>query len=199
MATPICRFRVSLSGWTGGPGVNTIYASGGLGTPPADFADTFAQGLGGAYQDLSTLLIDGLTVDIDSEVRVFEAVTGDLLQIVQIAPPDVLEGTGGQTSLSRATHIKLHFQTDQIVKKRMLRGGIYFGPIVGSAIDANGQIPLSVQSQVRSAWQNLTSSSGEDGLGVWHQPRKGQADGQFGWARNVSVMPQPAVLRSRRD
>lgn len=199
MATPICRFRVSLSNWTGGPGLNTIYGSGDLTIPPDEFANEFALGLGSAYQDVQTYMVDGVTVQVEREVSVFDAVSGQLMDVVNVNPPDAIEGSGGQTITSRATAVRLHFHTTTIVKKRMLRGGIYFGPASASVMDANGQVPLAVQQLFRSAFQNLVST-GNQGLGVWHQPATDTSnDGVFGWARNVSVMPRPAVLRSRRD
>jgi hypothetical protein len=93
--------------------------------------------------------------------------------------------------------MKLRFATATVVGNRRLRGGIYLGPIADFAITSTGAIQSAANAAVASAYQAMISGIGPR-LQVYHRP-VGGSGGVAGDVTGVTVMPLPAVLRSRRD
>jgi hypothetical protein len=199
-----------LSGWPGGPGVNTFWA---LGFEEGDANDatlnSFGQSLGAVYSALDDLMVRSITMSWDGTV--------DKLNVADAALLDRIGGldswsnqapvTTGNTS--RATQAKLQFKTDRLRGRRFLQGGIFYGPINGTALDGDGQIAGSPRQRLADAWGGLLDVVGLN-LAVYGQPTRPETppgpggppnngDGVAGYVQNVGVKRAPAVLRRRRD
>jgi len=198
MAANIYRFRVELAGWEGAPGVSTYFARWPA-VPVLENVQAFADGLRAAYQTMSGLLLTGSTATISNEVDVLDDATGQLQTKASVTPPAAVGGAGSGTALSRATMIKVRFQTDAVVNGRVLRGGNYVGPIASAIIDDTGHIRSTAIATVVSAYQGLLDIAGGR-LVIWHRPTPdAPASGTSGFVQTVSAWNKPAVLRSRRD
>jgi hypothetical protein len=96
----------------------------------------------------------------------------------------------------------MQFVTDRALRNRILRGGIYFGPIDDSAIDSQGGIVQAAQNTLAQSWAGLIDIQIVDQMRLCvysrPNPRKGY-EGVTGYVQQVNVMTVPAVLRSRRD
>jgi len=193
----VFRIKTVLSGFPGAPGVNTHYFTSGVSAVNADIQDAAAE-VHGAMNALKAYLVRDLTWNIDPEAYVYELDTG-VLDRVAVLDATGLNGVSTATvgSTSRASMIKLRFSTGTVVNNRRLRGGIYLGPISDFAITSTGAVNSAAAGAVATAYDAMISGTGPR-LQVWHRPVNG-AGGAAGDVTGVSVMPLPAVLRSRRD
>ena len=196
----IARFRVSLNGFQGAPGVNTFHALD-IGQGPTDqtAVDDFAAQLFSMYSDLHLNLPLSVTAAMVPEVDVFDVADGTLQERFTVGTPWSRPGADASSQTSRATHAKFRYKTDAIVGNRFLQGGIYFGPISDGPIQDDGTLSASFLTEVSDAHDGLLDVAGPLRLAIWAQPKQGQSDGAFGYVQSVSAMPVPAVLRSRRD
>jgi hypothetical protein len=193
----VFKYRVNLTGWSGAPGVNTFWASGPGDISAADIND-FGTELGQMYFGLRDILAPSVSATLDTTVSEYAEATGALVAVHSATTwTNSALGTG-TGNLSRAEMLKFQYVTDAIVGNRILRGGIYFGPINETAIDDNGAVLATVKTNVANAHDGLLDIVGPLRLGVWHQPRNG-AGGSFGHVQGVGVAAVPGILRSRRD
>jgi hypothetical protein len=193
----IFRIKTVLGGFPGSPGVNTHYFTAGL-TPVAIDLQEAANEVSGMMSAVKAYLVNGLTWSIDPEVHIYEIATGTLTSVAAIDATGLAGNSSAVAgSTSRASMIKVRFSTDTVVNNRRLRGGIYLGPISDAAVSTAGNISAACATAVASGYAALTSGVGPK-LQVWHRP-KNRAGGVAADVDLVSVMPVPAVLRSRRD
>lgn len=203
----VWRIQAELSGWSGGPGINTFHFTADPleNTNANDMADM----LHTMYTELIAGLIAGVTVNIIPVVRRFDDATGELLDVSSLSSraPIISPAATSSGNLSRATMAKLGFITDVILRNRVLRGGIYFGPINEVWLTEAGEIHPDTIAQIVDAFEGLIAPLEGAGLAVWSQPREVIGDdgepfdrpGKVGDVKSVLVASQPAVLRSRRD
>lgn len=206
MATYITRFRVPLSGWSGGPGVNTFFALNVEESMPDPAAvQAFAGLLEATYTGIKGLLQGGVTATAPTEADTFDVGTGALAARTPINDSWTVQSVISPEGLSRASMIKCRFRTDRIVasgvgeegRNRVLQGGIYIGPVSSGAIGSNGTVPQAAKDAISTAFDGLLDVAGLR-LAVWSQPKPGR-QGVSGYVQSVGTMPLPAVLRSRRD
>lgn len=196
----ILRFRVVLTGFAGAPGVNTFYGmTGDLPIVTAGNIGEFSDALHGLYETLNGNLATGVRATPELAVSEFEEGTGVLIQEHQLDVPAWTVTAGTATSRnSHATHAKFRYRTGVPVGQRLLKGGIYFGPLDASgAVDIDGAITSQFRDAAVQA-HNPFALIETLKLCVWHQPRNGTG-GVAHTVQTVDVMPVPAVLRSRRD
>lgn len=201
MAT-IYKVQFELNGWDGAPGINSWYCVETAG-PGADL-DDWCQLLASFYDNLKVYWAAGVSAAILPAIRGYDHASGDLV-FADSAPtiaPIVSTGSSSASDQSRASQLKLQFVTDKIRRNRLLRGGIFFGPINGNAIEGDGTVEPDVKTAVATAVEGLLDIAGDFRLVVWGQPidvGAGDDVGVFGHVQQVTVADKPAVLRSRRD
>lgn len=207
----IYRLRALLGGWTGGPGVTTFWLSKEAGADQESLSIAAAE-LANFYTAIDTLILGGVTMDVDPVVDELDPATGALLEAHPIVAPDSWLSTGGSSFTSRATQIVARLQTGGIVqhegppvRSRRLQGRHFHGPLASSALDANGQVTIAASDILTGAYQALLPAL-DNALCVWHRPVQVQKPGgpapTVGLAAPVTavtVMGRPGVLRSRRD
>lgn len=197
--TDIALFKVVIGGFIGAPGVNTL-AFRSTATLSGDFFAETGLLLESVYSDLMELGAPLVSWELDSAVRVVDDATGDLVGVGSVPSWRVVAaGQSGYGNLSRASQLKLRFNTSEIVRNRMLRGGIYFGPINENCFEDNGRINPGVPLMVAEAFGGVTDIAGDTQLAVWSRPDENGANGTSGLVDSVTCSLTPAVLRSRRD
>lgn len=191
--------QVRISGFTGGPGLNTwCFTSGDIATNQSH-VEAAATELRAFYQGMRSFYVNNQTADVIGESKVYDIANGAIKRIITFTPPAQVVGTDPSGGTSRASQAKVRLYTDTVVGRRFLAGGIYFGPISDSAMDVNGNIEASVGTAIQTGLDALISPGGPR-LQVWHRPKgKPPIGGAAGDVVAVGVMPVPAVLRSRRD
>lgn len=204
MAT-IARIQANLAGWTGGPGVSTFYWQFHEGEEIAD-AGQAATDLRGMYNALKDYIVSGVTINIEPTVDLVEHTTGELVGRFSITPPAGVAGSAGTSASNRATMLKTRFLTSQIRAGRLMRGGVFIGPIGSAAMDTSGQIPTTTINAVSAAFAPILAWP-DPGLLVWGRPipfdpgppMQDAREGAIGYVTSVSCAPRPGTLRSRRD
>lgn len=200
----VARFQFRLSGWQGGPGVNTFHALGlgGL-EPDGESLQDFASELRAMYETLKHYLANNLTVSMEPDVSLYDDATGSLVDVHTLTPPAQVIGTGLVATISRATMVKHRYRTDLVHNDRLVRGGVFFGPCGEPALAGDGSVSSACRAAIPGAYEGLLDIAGATRLAVWSQPVRVDGnvtdEGRAGYVQTVSSMPLPAVLRSRRD
>lgn len=194
----IFRFRVLLGGFSGAPGLNTLFV-GNPGTPnplPEGLQDA-ADLVGDAYNEVLSFLASGVTVNIEPVVTELVPETGEVVKEHSITSWAQKNATGTGDE-SRATQAKLRFRADEVINRQFLRGGNFIGPLSGNAMGQSGTLSPTAITQIGNMFNGLTDPLGDLMLVLWHRPVN-QTGGQAGVVKSVSCNPVPAVLRGRRD
>lgn len=198
----IYRTRITLTGWTGGPGLNTIHWSGGtiIGTPtPSNVAD-FHQELGNAWQVMGGYCADSWSFKVEPTIDILDVDTGNITGvIVSNAPaPTWTQGTAVVSKVARNTVFNIAYGTDVWNAGRRLRGRTFFGPLNAEALGEDGQILPSAITAVNGQFTAITSGLGPR-LAVYSRPSGGPNPGFYGDVVQVACRPKPGSLTSRRD
>ncbi len=192
----VYRAQIVLDGWTGGPGVNTLWFT--KGDPLGEDAETAQQiisELQTVYDQFMDRLAPGVTAEPLSLVDKIDEVSGSLLARYGVSTWK-LTSTTSAGQMSRATQAKMRFVTNVIWQGRVLQGGPFIGPLAENTLTNDGAIGATTGPALVAAWGTFLSGPGPR-LAVYSQPKDGQ--GRVGDVSSVAVKPRPAVLRSRRD
>lgn len=204
--TQVAQFRIALQGWVGGPGQNTIHAlSFEEGAPSQAALTEFGGILNTVYNNMKSIFVGQCSFSILPEVKILNVSDASLIAVRQI-PTWSLSTPVTTTKTSRATMAKLQFITDRVRGNRMLRGGVYFGPIDDDAIAGDGSLTSGAKTTLSTAWAGAIDVNVTDQmrLCVYGRPNPEASnpnarEGVTGYVQAVNVMSVPAVLRSRRD
>lgn len=190
------QFRINLSGWQGGPGMNTWYAIPSLlGDDEMTTAELSAvsSGLNVFYTAMRPYLIGGMAIQPDTEVKILDSATGELQGVTSL-PTFTVTASGSGNEESRATQIKLQILTNLIANGRRVRGGPFLGPASNFSLGADGQLTGTAITAVEGFLTDLLATAP---WGVWHRPKDG-AGGEFGVHVGGRVTKVPGTLRRRK-
>ena len=209
----IFRITAALTGFTGAPGVNSWYWSRAVGI--GDLSPTTVSLAANAmrqFYKLTELNYPGaVIITVEPFATVVESTDGSVKDLVSAEEaPEPVNGGGAGSQTSRATQMCLNLRTGLPVRRRLLRGRLFLGPLDNGAINDSGEIlPGSADGTV-TVYLNTIAALNDVSHMVWSQPvfaKRANADDPLvvkepGVAAPVSavdVKPLPAVLRSRRD
>lgn len=201
--TNIMRTRVELGGWTGAPGVSTIYwtmGTLGSGSPsPSDVANTH-QEIADMWQVFHGFCITGLTSSILPDVDVLDVASGDIIDVVTSDEGAINQttGSGNTNTLSRATMAVVALRTSDFFDGRRLQGRWFIGPLCANAFDTDGTLSTDAVDDMTAACVALTSGVGPR-LAVYSRPKGLGGTGRYGDVTAAIPRATPGVLRSRRD
>ena len=192
------RVRATLSGWAGGPGLNTWYFE----TPLQDAAAALrcvdyvhAQWAGG----LQGVLPDSVNLQVQGEVDVITAATGAITDTLSVTTPAVCNGTGGSAYAPPECACLLKLNTSTYVAGRRIQGRMFLSPLAAAVIGTDGQMDHTIAGGVDNAYADMTGRmDAGDTWVVWHRPKSG-AGGSAALITATSVPYKVAVLTSRRD
>lgn len=205
----VMRYRPVLTGWIGGPGINTWHAEATL-DATADNAQPLADAVRAAYQAMRQVYAAGVTINFPGEVTVHDEATGDLVDVHGVTSPDQVTAGGslGNSTLSRATQALVRLSTNEIRAGKRLAGAHFIGPLVTFYIGTNGQITTEGKGIIQAAYGGLVDVIGPN-LVVYGPKRKYRPatedlpelvalPGKKGRVVSVSVADVPGTLRSRK-
>lgn len=198
MTATVYRYKAALGGWQGAPGVTLWHIRFGIGTVTNEDVQNTGTQIRGFYQSLISYFLNGMTVQIEPDVDIFTDTTGEITG-TEVISQSVVTNAGSGNQLSRATMAVSRMVTDKYIGGRNLRGRHFLGPLATNALNTSGQLETAFKSAVVAAYDPLLDvASGR--VVIWHRPSSsGASDGDTGFVQNVSMMPAPGVLRSRRD
>jgi len=184
----IQRERVHWTGFTGAPGVNTLFY--GAGADPAPDLFTF-------FNAIKALLPTSVTVTYDFEGDTLDEATGALTGTWSGTTGASVSGT---TSALYAgpTGAVMILRTSTIVGKRRLLGRMFLVPLVTDAYQSDGTIATSALGTLQTAAAALHGSTSGSSMKVWHRPTPGH-NGSVAAVTSIVVSDLAAVLRSRRS
>jgi len=192
------RFRIALTGWNGGPGVNTLHFRN-EGILASEGLDEIADAIATTYTALKGLIVPGVSMLVQPNVDVIDDSTGTLVRAESISAIAPIAASGNTTKASRANMLLAQLHTDLITDGRRVQGRVFIGPMADQGSDTDGTVPAAVRLTVSSAFDGLLDVLGAR-LAVWHRPKpRAAANGDSGHVQSVTCMGKPAQLRSRRD
>jgi len=192
------RVRTVIDGWTGGPGLMTVYWRPGTGGgTTADATDCVARVRACLFATLLQFP-SPVTFAVQSQVDAIEDTTGALVGSFS-ATPVALVSAGGANSFAPTSSMYLvRLRTALVVNNRILRGRVFLGPILSTQVTSAGGISAGAQTSLNNAFTAmLTGGTTASFPVVWHRP--GTTVGTSGAIVAVSTWAQLGVLRSRRD
>lgn len=201
MADLLARVRVGLTGWPGGPGVNTLYFSPGTGLSwSLTNINGMVEEVHTAYGALSSFFAAPVKIDVSPEVEIIDTGTGKLQDIyTSDAVVTTISAPSSAQTMPYASAVLCRLSTDRFINGRRLQGRLFISPCALAAFDADGQVKDTWADNAEDAFVAMTTGVGPR-LAVWHRPTTPtSSDGDWGDVIRVIVPLKPAVLRSRRD
>jgi hypothetical protein len=184
--TTIDRLRVSWTGFSGGPGVSTFFA-------------TAAADLMGPLNDwlfsMANNIPPDVTLTIEPEVDQIEDTTGVLVDSAVITPGDARHGIGDAVYAAPVGLVS-NWLTSTVVDGHRLRGRTYVVPLSGTSFDSAGNLESDVHTSLAGASDTLVTAAGGSLL-VWHRPKHG-AGGVSAPVTSAFMPALAAILTSRR-
>lgn len=196
MGQNIARVRVTLSGWTGGPGLATYYYRPEVvdEVPLLAMCQAVADGVHDAFAGLLTMFPAFMNIQVNSPVDVLDSATGTLTDSFGITPPAAVVGTAGALAGPQAAMLCINFLTSTIVNGHRVRGRSFIGPLKAAG-DADGT-PTSTQlTQMDEFGDDLEVTPNHQV--IWHRP-VGGSGGQAVDVTSHVTSDRFAVLTSRR-
>lgn len=191
------RARATMTGWSGGPGVMTMYGVTS-GTENATTAQILTDRLHTASLQISGLFPTGWTMTGDTSVDTIDAATGNIT-----ANDAVTSWTRTGASSAGygplASGVVMGLITPFFIAGRRLKGRVFVSPLASEFTDTDGTPKSSVGTSINAfgaAWINAGATS--TFAVVWHRPRGG-AGGEAHVVTSTTYVDKFAVLRSRRD
>lgn len=194
----IHRMRVELSGFNGGPGVNTFYS---LDAPAA------MEHIQELYTNLAPGLPTLMHMQVVSAGDVINPVNGELTGGWVGDPQTEIIGADSAAYPAPAGAC-IRWRTSTVVDGHRLQGRTFLVPLGGGSYQSDGSInPTNVANITSAAIQLLADLA--DNLVIWHRPRKAKAadgsrpavtarNGSYALVDTGFCVDKTVVLRSRR-
>lgn len=193
----LIRVRAVLSGWPGGPGLNTWYF--GKPTAPltnADAADVVAR-VRVFWDSIKAVFPTSFKVDVSGAPDTLDIQSGTLTGTLAGGSPAQVVGTGGAAYNMFAGMILLRGATTQVINGRRLSSRSFIGP-VSSSTDNAGSPDAAFRTAIQNAANVTLTGTTTSFPGAWHRPVNGSG-GSLQGISTFTTAPFFAVLRSRRD
>lgn len=181
------RIRVNWTGFTGAPGLTTLYCDDAITLLPA--VRTF-------FNSIISVIPNVVTISFEPFGERFEDTTGALngTWSTGTTPTPVL---GGATATYAApSGYVVNWLTSLVLNNRFLRGKTFIVP--GIVAVGDGTPTSTALTTLQNAANTLVAATG--GLKIWHRPSApGASDGASALVTAAQVPDKFVVLRSRRD
>jgi hypothetical protein len=181
------RYRVTWTGITGSPGINTFYFKS-----PVDPAAA----LQAMYSSISGLLPSAAVISFPTLGEVINDSNGALTGTFTSAGAASVTGTAG-ANYSAASGAMIRWTTGVALNGRLVIGKTFLVPLGTTAYDA-GSLTSAALTTIGNAASTFRGTGAGTVLTIWNRPRPATS----GTHTDVtgSVVPDKAVvLRSRRD
>lgn len=192
------RVRTTFDGFSGGPGLFTVYFS--VPSEDASACERMRSNvhdlIGGC---LGALLSNSMTWTVNHEVDFVTEASGDVTNTEYSAVNHTATGGGGTGFAPMATAALISWQTSTWYGGRRAQGRSYISPLAPAVIAASGQLDettAGVREVALAGWR--TGLATGDHQVVWHRP-KGGTGGATATVNTQVVKRKLAVLTSRRD
>lgn len=182
------RVVTVLTGKPGSPWYSTLYFDGDGSTD----AQAAVDGVNTLWNELSSIMVVGITCTIEPFVADVNPATGDVVGGYITTPPAPQESDSSGNMLPSAAQVQVNFVTGQYVAGKAIRGKMYIPGLPASYSDTQGRVDPSVPATMVLAYASLLAT-GPDLL-VWSRK-----NGSTYPVQNITTSPKFAALRTRRD
>lgn len=193
------RVRMTLAGWSGGPGLATHYflEEASVEDTPEERAQEVADRVRAAWAPVATKMPSIWTANVQSAVDVLNAGTGALEASYAATAPSTLTGSESASFGPAAAGLCVNWNTADFVDGRRVRGRTFISPINLSG-DANGTPTTAHVEKCQDMFPILsTHSTGYPRFAVWHRP-VGGTGGSAHLVTGSTTRDTYSVLTSRR-
>lgn len=203
----IGRVRAALTGFPGGPGLNTFYfwADQGGAAWSASLALAAAGRVHAFFDTNKALYMTTTSITVSPEVDIIEDTTGTLVTTFNVAPPAVVVGANLSQAAPFASAALVTLLTDATVHGRRLKGRAFLSPIGYDTVE-NGLLTEGARIGIGNTVTTMaTVTAGQPVLVVWSRPVKvgtPRTPVRLGSSARVTSglgSSKLAVLTSRRD
>jgi hypothetical protein len=202
------RVRVTISGWTGGPGLSTFYFT--------DATSGFAEAghcvtrVHNALLNAPSIFPAGVVLQVQPNVDIMNPVDGEITGTFTTAGVAPINGSGAVGStLPAATALVVRLDTQTYNAGRRLQGRLFLSPVSSANMTSDGNPGVSILGLGIQIADSLNDTGITSPLPViWRRPRLAKPlavppvtarDGSTGRITTGSCKPVFGVLRSRRD
>jgi len=192
------RIRVTGTGWSGGPSLNTFYFT----SPTEDSAavDECVVRVRAGWLAMAANIPGSVIHNVVPEVDIVDPVTGNITNTIPATTPGApLVGAAPNTFLPLATAACLTYSTGTFIAGRRVRGRAFISPLTAFTAEANGTPASDLIVAMQAMGTALMGVAATSPLVVWHRPKEGGTPGSTALVLSTSVKDSFAVLRSRRD
>lgn len=208
----IGRVRSVFSGFTGGPGVSTLFFRVDDSTSWEAQKQPIIDALDDAWYSFAQVIPTEMTIEVQGEIDIIDEEDGELVTTISGTNQDTV-GAGTEGFGPIATGVAIEWLTAGVVAGRHVRGRTFVVPLGRDVADENGSPNALVLSSAASfAAAVIAADGGNADLVVWSRPRLQLGTTGKPVVPHVILTPGSAhkvlsatvrdvfcVLRSRRD
>lgn len=164
------------------------------------------------FDSIKHLIPTGCSMQVEATVEEVDDITGELLDIHNVATPTVVAGTASASaSYAAPVGAVLNWRTSTVRNGRKLRGRTFIVPLSSTSFESNGTLAAGTVTAITNAGLAMIADVTSPEIGVWGRPtpvKDGSGnvvpgeyneDGAWSFATTCNVPDMAAVLRSRRD
>lgn len=203
--TSIMRVRARGSGWTGSPGLLTVYwRPGTTGGSAADASDVVAR-VRACLNSAKVAIHNSGSWLVSGQVDVLEDTTGELTGSFGVAGPALVTGTVAGEVYAASSQLLIQAQTGAVLRGRKVQGRTNIGPLGESSVSAGQPDGVITPNVVAAFVAMLTGGATASFPVVWSRPVKDPTthailvNGTSFPITGYTSAAYLAVLRSRRD
>lgn len=179
------RIRVPWSGFIGGPGVSTFYATDAAAALPAVHTLLLA---------LQTHLPPSVQLAFPGSGDIVESDTG-IVSGSWLTPGFTTVVGSGDGHFAARTGYVLSWTTANLIRRRLVRGRTFIVPVSTGVYDGDGTIIAGALTAAQGA---VATFVGKNVCGVWHRPSStGASDGVYCPITDGTVHDRVAVNKKR--
>lgn len=158
------------------------------------------------FSGAASVLPSTVTITLNSDVRVLDDVTGDLLNIYTVVGPAPVVGAVADR-YAQVAGACIDWITTTVHGSRRMQGRTFIVPLTTLAYDGTGKLASTTVTDLGSAAEDMRTATGP-AFGVWGRPRAANPshvppitarDGLWGPATSSRIPTKVAYLSSRRD
>jgi len=195
----IARLRTVWTGWTGAPGVTTMYYRKRTTSAWTAIPNQLIAQVQNAFAEVLPILNESVLVTTEGAIDIIEDTTGELLQTIN-GTQDQAYGSTSSNLAPPATAIQVRYHTNSVYRGHRVVGSTFLAPLAINASDDEGTPTVTALGLAEAFGETAAISSSYGQLVVWSRPTsKTASDGRALDVESVTVNDKFAVLRSRRD
>lgn len=198
----LLRVKARWGGFTGAPGYTVFHMrefDGGGGQ--AGNAQAAVDKVRLFFDGIKSWLAYGVNVTVLGEVEVIEETTGQMVTVVGVTQPAIVQSTASVVDkYAAAVGAVITWRTGGVRNGRRIKGRSFMVPLTGNAFENNGTLHADALGSLNTAATALRNGATTPDLGVYARPTgPGATDGIWHVVTSHSTPDFSAVLRSRRD